>query len=178
MAARAAGTAPRVSPPGAAAQLVLRLPVVVVVTLSENEQSVIAPMSMYWPSQKSPPWGLPHLVVHPPVSMLTHDSSHEMFAWTVHDPLQQSWHSVVQSVEPGCSWHFCVHWESQLAEHSASQSLPLHPAVHPALQSVEHWSLHVKVAGVVVQAVLHLVSQVSVQVVDADSVHIAEHVVV
>ncbi len=154
----------------------LRLPEAV--TLSENEQSVTAAMSMYWPSQKSPPWGSPHFVVHPPVSMLTQVWSQEMFACTVHDPLQQSWHSVVQSVEPGCSWQLWVHWVSQLAEQSAEQPSPLQPAMHPAWQSVVHWSLHEKVVGVVVQAVLHLLSQVFVQVVVAESVHIVAQVVV
>ena len=92
--------------------------------------------------------------------------------------LQLSWHSVVQSVEPGCTSHFSVHCVSQLAEHSAEQSSPLQLAMHPAWQSVEQCSLQVKVAGLVVHSVLHLVWQVSVQVVVAVAVHIVEHVVV
>lgn len=88
MAKAAAGTPKRESLPGAAAQLVLRLPVVV--ALIENVQSVTALTSMYWSSQKSPPLLSLHFVVHPPSSMLTQLSSHEMFAWTVQEPLQQS----------------------------------------------------------------------------------------
>ena len=57
MAARPAGKPNGAPLPGdAAAQLVLMLPVAV--TLSENEQSVTAPMSMYWLSQKRPLVGL------------------------------------------------------------------------------------------------------------------------
>jgi len=134
--ARAAPVKPeRAWSPGAAAQLVLRVPVVV--TLSENEQSVTAPMSMYWPSQKRPPVDESHFVVHPPVSSLTQLSSHEMFAWTVHEPLQQSPHTVVQSVTPGCSSHFCLQCVSQPAEHSVTQSSPSQPALHPSWQLVE-----------------------------------------
>jgi len=48
MAPSAAGRPPdRELPAGAAEQVVLRLPVVVVVRLSENVQSVTASMSMY-----------------------------------------------------------------------------------------------------------------------------------
>jgi hypothetical protein len=176
MAAMPAGKPNRESPPGAAAQLVLRLPVVV--TLSENEQSVTAAMSMYWLSQKSPPVGSLHLVVQPPVSELTHSWSHLMFAWTVQEPVQQSWHCVVQEVEPGFSLQLSVHWVSQLAEHSAEQLSPVQLDMHPAWQSVVHSSLQVKVAGLVVQAVSHLVWQVSVQVVTGVEVHIVEQVVV
>jgi hypothetical protein len=100
-----------------------------------------------------------------------------MFAWVVQDPLQASWHSVVQSVDPGCAWQLFVHSVSQLAEQSAEQPSPVQLAAHPAWQSVVHWSLHVKVVGVVVQAVWHWVWQESVQVVDADLVHSVEHVV-
>jgi hypothetical protein len=73
----------------------------VAVTVIEKLQSVTAPMSMYWLSQKSPPEGCEHFVMQPPVSELVHDPSHMMFASTVQEPLQLSWHSVVQSVEPG-----------------------------------------------------------------------------
>jgi hypothetical protein len=174
MAARPAGTLKRESPPGAAAHDVLTLPVVV--TVIENVQSVTAATSMYWSSQKSPPWGVSHFVVHPPVSVLTHDWSHEMFAWTEQDPLQQSWHTVVQSVDPGCTWQLSVHFASQCAEHSSEQPSPVQLAVHPASQSLLQCSWQLKVAGSVVHSVRHLVSQVFVQVVDADSVHIVEHV--
>jgi hypothetical protein len=72
MAARPAGKPNGAPLPGdAAEQLVLMLPVPVAVTESENEQSVTAPMSMYWLSQKRPPWELLHFVVQPPVSVLT-----------------------------------------------------------------------------------------------------------
>jgi hypothetical protein len=162
--------------PGAAAQLtVLRVPGPVV-TLIEKEQSVIAPTSMYWLSQNRPPEGCWHLVVQPPVSVVVQFRSQLMLASTVQEPLQLSWHSVVQSVDPGCSWQCSVHWVSQLAEHSAEQESPVQLAMHPASQSVEQRSLQVKVAGMVVQAVLHLVSQVSVQVVAALAVHSAEQV--
>ena len=66
------------------------LPVVVVVTLRVNEQSVIAATSMYWLSQNRLPVGCEHLVVQPPVSVVTHAVSQEMFAWTVQEPVQQS----------------------------------------------------------------------------------------
>jgi hypothetical protein len=59
-----------------------------------------------------------------------------MFAWTVHEPSQESWHTVVQSVEPACAWHFSVHCASQLDEHSEEQPSPLHPDMHRAWQSV------------------------------------------
>jgi hypothetical protein len=96
----------------------------------------------------------------------------------VQEPAQLSWHSVVQSVEPGCSWHCCVHWASQFAEHSDPQLSPLQLLMHPAWQSVEQLSWQEKVVGVVVHAVLHFVSQVSVQVVVGVALHIAEHVAV
>jgi hypothetical protein len=112
------------------------------------------------------------------VSWLTHVWSQETFACTVHDPLQQSWHSVVQSVDPGCSWQLSVHWASQLAEQFSEQSLPLQPATHPAWQSLVHWSLHVNVAGLVVHSVSHVFWQSFVQVVVAVSVHFVEQVVV
>jgi len=85
--------------PGAAVQVVLRLPDDV--TPIENVQSVIAPTSMYWPSQKSAPDGAAHLVVQPPVSVVVQATLHMMFACTVQEPLQLSPHSVVQSVDPG-----------------------------------------------------------------------------
>jgi len=73
MAPSAAGRPPdREVPAGDAEQVVLRLPVVVVVRLSEKVQSVTASMSMYWPSQKRPPFGPLHFVVHPPDCWVTH----------------------------------------------------------------------------------------------------------
>jgi hypothetical protein len=166
------------SPGAAAAQLVLRVPVDDVFTLSVNVQSVTALMSMYWLSQKSPPEGSPHLVVQPPVSVLTQVSSQLMFACTVQDPVQQSWHSVVQSVEPWWSLQLSVHWVSQLDEQSAAQLAPVQLDMHPAWQSVEQWPSQVNVLGMVVHAVLQLVWQVFVQVVAAEAVHIVEQVVV
>jgi hypothetical protein len=178
MAAKAAGRTPRESLPGAAEHVVLMLPVVATVALIENVQSVTAAMSMYCPSQKSPPWGSPHLVVHAPVSVLTHELWHAAFAWTVHEPVQPSWHSVVQSVEPGCSWQPVVHSESQVDEQYDEQSSPLQPAMHPCSHSLVHSVLQVKLAGMLVQEAMQLLSQELVQLVDADSVHIVEHVVV
>jgi hypothetical protein len=174
MAARPAGRLNGV--PGAAEHFVLRLPVAE--TLSEKVQSVTAPMSMYWLSQKRPPEGCAHFVVQPPVSVVVHAESHMMFAWTVQEPLQQSWHSVVQSVEPGCTWQCSVHWVSQLAEQSAEHPSPVQLAMHPASQSVEQCSLQVKVVGLVVHSVLQLVWQVFVQVVDSEALHIVEQVAV
>jgi hypothetical protein len=153
---------------------VLREPVAV--TLIAKVQSVTAPMSMYWLSQNSPPEGCWHFVVQPPVSALVQLTSHMMFAWTVQEPLQLSWHSVVQSVDPGCTWQCSVHWESQLAEHSAEQPSPVQPAMHPISQSLEQCSLQVNVVGLVVHSVLHWVSQVFVQVSVAEALHIAEQV--
>jgi hypothetical protein len=120
---------------GEYAQCVLRLPVVV--TLMAKLQSSMAPTSMNWPSQKRPPFGVPQVVVQLACCVETQLTSHMMFAWTVHEPSQQSWHTVVQSVEPGCSWHFSVHFVSQLDEHSDEQPSPVHPAMHPDSQSEE-----------------------------------------
>jgi hypothetical protein len=58
-----------------------------------------------------------------------------MFACTVHDPLQESLQTVLQSVDPGCASHFCVHCASQLDEHCDEQPWPVQPDMHPAWQS-------------------------------------------
>jgi hypothetical protein len=60
-----------------------------------------------------------------------------MLASTVQEPVQLSWHSVVQSVEPGWAMQACAHCVSQLAEQSGAQLGPLQPLVHPDWQSVE-----------------------------------------
>ena len=117
-------------------------------------------------------------MVHPPVCVFTHVWSQETFACTVHEPLQQSWHSVVQSVDPGFSWQLWVHWAPQLAEQSSEQLSPVQPDMHPAWQLLEHSSVHEKVAGFVVHAVLHVFWQSFVHVVVAESVHCVEQVVV
>jgi hypothetical protein len=67
---------------------------------------------------------------------------------------------------------------SQPDEHSAEQPSPLQFDMHPASQSDEQRSWHENVVGVVMHAVLHFVSHVSVQSLDAESVHFAEHVAV
>jgi hypothetical protein len=178
IAAEAAGRTPRESLPEAAEQLVPRLPVVVVVASIGNVQSVTAEMSMYCPSQKSPPAGCPHFVVQALVSVLTHDWLHATFAWRAHDPPQRSWHLIAQSIASGCSWQPCVHSASQLDEQYDAQSLPVQPAMHPASQAFVHSLLHVTVGGVLVQAAVHLLSQARVQLAGTDSVHIAPHVAV
>ena len=91
--------------------------------------------SMYWSSQKRLPEGCSHFVVQPPVSVAVQFASHSMLASTVHEPVQESWHDVEQSVEPGCSLQCSVHCASQLDEHSDEQVSPVHPATHPASQS-------------------------------------------
>jgi hypothetical protein len=108
----------------------------VLVTSMEKVQAVMSATSMNWPSQKSPPFGCPQRVVQLAWSMVEQSTSHATFAWTVHEPLQLSAHSVAQSVEPGCSWQRSVHCVSQLAEHVDEQLSPEHAAMHWALQSV------------------------------------------
>ena len=60
-----------------------------------------------------------------------------MFAWTLQEAAQLSWHSVVQSVEPGWAVHCSAHSLPQLAEQSAAQSSPVQFIAHPDWQSVE-----------------------------------------
>ncbi len=80
MAAAPAGRPKGAPVPGAAAaQVVVRVPVPVVAVI-ENVQSVVAATSMYWLSQNRLPVDWEHLVVQPPVSMVTQASSQEMFA--------------------------------------------------------------------------------------------------
>ena len=62
---------------------------------------VMSLTSMNWPSQKSAPLGSEQRVLQPPVRETEQSALHWIFACTLHDPLQLSWHSVVQSVEPG-----------------------------------------------------------------------------
>jgi hypothetical protein len=84
----------------------------------------------------------------------------------------------VQLVEPGFRLQLSVHCEPQLAVHCAAQPEPVQSDMHPAWQSLVHCSLQVNVEGVVVQAVLQRVWQVSVHVVVGDEVHMVPHVVV
>lgn len=116
--------------------------------------------------------------MQPPVSEVVQSELHLTFASTVQEPEQLSWHSVVQSTLPGWTTHFSSHFVAQLAEHSDEQLSPLQLAMQPASQSVEQYSLQVKVAGWVVHSVSHLVWQVSVQVAEAVAMQLTSQVAV